>query len=423
MGFLDRIRKKAKSAMDHMPAQAAMEQQAAEQQAAEQQEQAPAGPTFTWNGDTRPLPSGWDGLSMEDWFYKFETLRNRMMNIDDERGLPAMTDEDGDPLDPEEVLLITEFGFKDGGSYEAYRNWSVVNWAKQTGESPTDVEFRMGSIARNRIMAEKAGAMSGSGGALAPVEGVSCEAWAQVQAQIAGGGDAAALIANAGMDQAKWDRVSGEWTARMSSDTTGAIATIYSKGFAGAAVGQYGAAAAQAASAGIGGDVGAEPVPFETFVELSVAGRAGVLESALASKGMSPVDWSNVGMYWNRRIAQEATKYHRLFDEYMPTYELKYGIGDGLTNDQREEKILSQILDMAGSGRAAEILPFLKNYFPDDADDDDALDWWLDTACDRCGDAGDRARAQQLLPIRYQLLEDKDDPQHEWIASQMESLF
>ncbi len=28
-----------------------------------------------------------------------------MMHIDNEQGLPQMNDEDGDPLDPEEVLL------------------------------------------------------------------------------------------------------------------------------------------------------------------------------------------------------------------------------------------------------------------------------------------------------------------------------
>ena len=62
---------------------------------------------------------------------------------------------------------------------------------------------------------------------------------------------------------------------------------------------------------------------------------------------------------------------------------------------------------MAGAGQAAQILPFLKDYFPDDAEDNDALDWWFDKACDMCGESGDRARAEALLPIRYQLQEDE----------------
>ncbi len=435
MGFFNKVKQKAQQAVGQMPNLAQQEQPTPLQPEAPPQyaapsapSQEPAGPSFTWNGDTYALPQGWDGLSIDEWFFKFETLRDRMMHIDDERGLPMMTDEDGDALDPEEVLLITEFGFRTGGEYEAYRNWSVHNWAQQTGESPTDCEFRMGGIARERIMAEKAGAMSGAGGALSDVEGVSCEAWAQIQAQIAGGADHLALIAAAGMDQPKWDRVSAEWNTRMSTDTTGTVATAYANAFAGGAVGQYGGAAAQAASQGIGGDVGAEPIPFELFVEISeaqsAAGQRGEDASAvLASFGMSPLDWSNVGMYWNKRLAQEATKYHQLYTEYSAKYQAKYGTGDGLTTDQREEKILGQVLSMAGAGQAAQILPYLREYFPDDAHDTDALDWWLDKACDMCGESGDRARAQALLPHRYGLQDDVDEPLEQWVASEMESLF
>lgn len=437
MGFFDKVKKKAQAAVGQVPAYQAQEpaapapQQYAQAPAPQQYAQeaaAPAGPVFQWNGENYPMPTGWDGLSADDWFYKFETLRDRLMHIDDEQGLPHMTDEDGDPLDSEEVLLVTAFGFQSGGDYEAYRNWAVSGFAQQTGESPTDCEFRLGGIAREKIMAAKAGAMTGAGGALAPVEGVSCEAWAQIQAQIAGGADAYALIAAAGIDQPRWDRVSAEWIARMSADTTMAITTVYSNAFAGGGVGQYGGAAAQAASAGIGGDVGAEPVSFEVFVEVQEAQSAAAERgedaiAVLASFGMQPVDWSNIGMYWNKRMAQEATKYHQLYSEYSAKYAAKYGTGDGLTQDQREEKVLAQILHMAGTGQAGQVLAYLKDYFPDDAGDDLALDWWFEKACEMCGESGDRARAQQLVPLRYPLQEDEEDPMEEWVASEMESLF
>ncbi len=325
-------------------------------------------------------------------------------------------------------FLVTQFGFRSGGDYEAYRNWSVHNWASQTGESATDCEFRMSGIARERLMAKKAGAMSGAGGALEPVEGVSCEAWAQIQAQIAGGADHTALIAAAQMDEAKWQRVSAEWNARMSADTTFAITTVYGNAFAGGGVGQYGGAAAQAAAVGVGGDVGEEPVPFEKFVEVTIAQSAGAERgedpsAVLGSFGMSPVDFSNIGMYWNKRMSQEATKYHQLFTEYSAKYEAKYGTGDGLTQDQREEMIVAKILEMAGTGQADQIVPFLKDYFPEDAEDLDVLNGWVDRACDVCGESGDRARAAVLLPVRYQLQEDEEDSMEEWVASEMESLF
>jgi hypothetical protein len=387
----------------------------------------PPGATFNYNGETRPLPQGWEGLSMEDWFYKFETLRDRFMNIDEEN-LPHMTDEDGDDLDPEEVLIIHVFGFKSGGDYEVYRNWMVANWAAQTGESPTDCEFRMGGIARERIMAEKAGAMSGAGGPLEPFEGISLEAWAHINAKIAGGGDAAALYGAQGMDQAKWDRVNAEWNARMAADTTFAIATAYGNAFSGAGGGQFSAEAGHAADVGVGGDLSQEPCSYEKYVEIMEAQNAAYQRgedaaACLATFGFSVVDWSNVGMFWSKKTQQEAMKYHELFIQYSAKYQAKYGTGDGLTQDQREEMILAKIMEMAGNGQAQQILPYLKDYFPDDAEDMDALDWWIDKCCDMCEESGDRARAQQLLPIRYLLQEDEEDPMEVWVASQMESLF
>src|SRR5690349_16526804 len=77
---------------------------------------------FQWNGDVYPVPRGWDGLSAEDWFYQLETVRDRIMHADQEN-LEPLYDQDGDPLDPEEVLLIRVFGFQDGGHWEAFRGW------------------------------------------------------------------------------------------------------------------------------------------------------------------------------------------------------------------------------------------------------------------------------------------------------------
>lgn len=380
----------------------------------------PSGPCFPWDGEEYPIPDGWNDLSIDDWFFKWETLRDRMRYIDNEQ-LPTMED---DSLDKEEILLITQYGFTSGGHYEKYRRWAVDNWAREMGVNPTDCEFKMGAIARDRIQAKKAGAMSGAGGALSDVEGISCTKWAQLQAQIAGGGDHTALIAAAGIDAATWGRVSAEWNRRMSSDTTATVATAYANAFASSAVGPYGAQAAQAASAGVAGNVGPEPVPFETFVEISEALRAGGEPTAvLAQFGIRPVDWSNMGMYWNRRIAQEATKYHELYTQLSARFAAKYGNGDGLTIEEREEMILGKILQMAGTGQAGQILPFLRSYFPDDANDLTALDWWLDKACDMCGRSGDRASAQQLLIARYPLQENEEDPMDVWVNNALDQLF
>jgi hypothetical protein len=285
--------------------------------------------TFNWNGNTYPIPEGWAGLSIEDWFYRYETVRDEFMHAD-EIDLPHMVDADGDDLDPEEVLLIQRYGFQSGGHWESFRNWGVATWAQQTGQSPTDLEFRMGAIARERIQKEKAGAMTSAGGGLTPVEGVGLEQWAHIQASLGSGGDLNALLGSAGIDRPRWDRVSAEWMTRMQTDTTATIATAYGNAFAGAGQGQYGGAAAQAAAAGAGGAVGAEPAPFETFVQVQEAMRAGSERgqdpsAVLASFGMTAVDWSNLGMYWNRCMQQEASKYYELFTVYQNKYRAMYG--------------------------------------------------------------------------------------------------
>jgi hypothetical protein len=284
--------------------------------------------TFHWQGDTHPMPDGWSGLSIEDWFYRLETVRDDLMHAD-ELDLPRMQDADGDDLDPEEVVLIQKYGFRSGGHWEAFRNWGVSSWAAHTGSSFTDIEFRMGGIARERIMAEKQAAMSGAGGGLSPVEGVPLEQWAHIQASLASGGDLDAMLAANGIDRPRWDRVSAEWMARMSSDTTMAVVTAYGNAFAGAGTGQYGAQAAQAASAGVGGNVGAEPISFERFVQVqeamgAAAQRGQDANALLASFGMSAADWGNVGMYWNKRMQQEATKYYELFNAYSEKYRAMY---------------------------------------------------------------------------------------------------
>jgi hypothetical protein len=339
MGLFDKMKKKAQGAINQAQNVAAPSQDAppmAEQPvaaAAQASHDAPAavahsGPTFTYDGDTFPLPDGWSGLSSDDFFYKREQIVDDQMNIDDVGALPDMTDEDGDELDREEVLLITKYGFKNGGHWEALSSWSMEKAMAETGEDMTTLVIRMSSIARQRLTAEKAKAMSGPGGALEPVEGVSVEAWAKIQAVVAGGGDFAPMIAEAGMDQPKWDRVSAEWNSRMSTDHTATIATVYSNAFAGG--GQYGAAAANAASAGVAGDVGAEPCTFEKWVEVGCAQSAGAgrgedAAAILNTFGMSVVDWSSISMYWGTKFMQEAGKYHALHTEYTAKYDAKYG--------------------------------------------------------------------------------------------------
>jgi hypothetical protein len=286
---------------------------------------------FEWGGSRYPMPQGWDGLSIEDWFYQLESVRDHVMRADEE-DLQPVYDDRGNPLDPEEVLLIRVYGFRNGGHWEAFRNWGAESWAASMRQNRADLEFRMTGIARERIIREKAGAMTGrgaGGGGLDPVEGVTMEQWAHVQAALAGGGNLDQLIAQARMDRPKWDRVSAVWMQRMTTDTSGAIAAAYGNAFAGASQGQYGAQAAHAAAAGVGANLGTEPISLELFVEIqeamAAAHRRGYDANAvLAHFGLSAVDWSNAGMFWSKRLQQEMTKYQELYTHYSDLYRAKY---------------------------------------------------------------------------------------------------
>lgn len=289
------------------------------------------GPTFRHHGEVLPLPPGWDGLSVEDWFFKLETLRDRIMHASDEK-LPPMTDDDGEPLDPEEVVLRLE-GFTSGGHYEKFRNWGVASWAQQLGEDFTNLEFKMGGIAREKIMKNKAGAMSGAGGALEPVEGISCEQWAHINAALANGKAANfdKMLADAGMDRPKWDRVSAEWMARMATDTTMAIATVYGNAFSNSGQGQFSAQAGHAANVGVGGDLSNEPMPFERYCEIEAAmgcasERGEDVNQLLASFGLSALDWGQLGMFWSKKMQQDAMGYHQLYTEYSAKYKALYSV-------------------------------------------------------------------------------------------------
>jgi len=338
MGLFDKLKKTAQDALKpNAPQPAPVAAAAAEvddddnDSTETEQEVVPKkqydGPTFHYDGYTLPLPPGWDGLSVEDWFFKLETLRDRIMHADEETLQPT-NNEDGDPLDPEEIILVLE-GFQNGGHYEKFRNWGVGTWARKLGQDPTNLEFKMGGIAREKIMANKASAMSGAGGALEPIEGVSCEQWAQINAGIALGGAMEQLIAKAGMDRPKWDRVNAEWLARMTNDRTMAISTVYGAAFAGGGNSQISGAASHAAKVGVGGDLSDEPISFERYCEIESAmacasERGEDVNQLLAQFGLKAAEWGMLGMFWSKKMQQDALGYHALYTEYAAKYRAQY---------------------------------------------------------------------------------------------------
>jgi hypothetical protein len=176
-------------------------------------------------------------------------------------------------------------------------------------------------------------------GELAPVEGISLEDWALAQAKLANGVDVNQICQQLGVDRAKFDRVSAEWMARMSRDTTATIATVYGKAFSSGGQGAFGGAA-QAGVAGMS-NVGATnaqqpPIPLEQWIEIMEAQNAAAQQGrdanqVLASYGMNALGWSNVSSWWSTHFAQNAMvnngELHRRFTELQAHFQRKFAQG------------------------------------------------------------------------------------------------
>lgn len=182
-----------------------------------------------------------------------------------------------------------------------------------------------------------ASAAGAASGLLDPIDGVALSVYANLQAKQGSGKpeEFTALLAQHQMDMAKWDKVSKGWIDRMSKDTSGAVATEYSKSFMGAGAGQYGAAGQATAAAMGDGAVaqgpiaGAEPVSFDKYCEISGAmaawGKQGKDVSAGLDKHfkMTAMDFSNIGMFWSQKMMADMSMFQTQMD-ITAKYEQQY---------------------------------------------------------------------------------------------------
>ncbi len=275
-----------------------------------------------------------------------------------------------DPYNHEEFwyrLKNIEKAGNDGGDDAAdakCREYGLHNWSQLVRVRDTfnryfghDHNFvQAGFNAGNRIAREmmQQGAQQNAG-ILDPVEGISLQVYASTQARAASiGGDMGKwnqILAQAGMDAAKWDRVNAEWQRRMSGqagdmNATMALLTEYGKYFGMAGQGQYGAsAAANAGQAGTlnrgQGAAGGEPCTLERYAEIMGAQSAWAQQgrdvNAMLSKqfGMTALDFSNISQYWSAKIGGDyriAVRLGELQTQYTQHYMAQGGNFDNDLN-------------------------------------------------------------------------------------------
>jgi len=182
---------------------------------------------------------------------------------------------------------------------------------------------------------------------LEPIEGVSIQQYAQLQAQKMAGmsqEDFIKLLAQNGMDLEKYSRVEAGWNARMSADATAMVATEYGKAFSMGGAGQYGADAQAAGgfsttAAGVTGHEaqGEAGIPFEKYCEIQGAQTAwantGQDVNAMLQEtfNMSALDFSNLSANFMSKMAADPNmmqQYAELTQKYEQQYTGDAGGGD-----------------------------------------------------------------------------------------------
>ena len=160
---------------------------------------------------------------------------------------------------------------------------------------------------------------------LDPVEGITLDQWAAVNAKLASSVPKEEAIKDLGVDMPKWDRVNEEWLTRMRNDTTFTISTKYAAAFNVNASGNLGSGA-QVSSTGT--SVTGESFSFEKYIECMVAqdvlGKQGRdAQDILKDFGLTVADYSNISSYWSGKMMSDfslASRMMQLDAEYRHKY-------------------------------------------------------------------------------------------------------
>lgn len=241
---------------------------------------------------------------------------------------------------------VKNLGYEDMGQYYAVRLTIIKHWGTRNGpelsDCTLDSQEYMSAVMKGQRMkldGDMDGALQADPALIAPIEGTTMEVYAQISAQQAQGlsqDQFNQLLAQHGLDMAKWDTVSSGWTDRMSKDTTHTLTQIYGKAFQGAGQGQFGAASQAVAATGMDGTAaaGGEPIPFDKACEIQGATTAwsntgkdvnAMLQSTFK---MNAAEWAAANTWWMTQLMADIPR----FEEYntkVAEYEAKYTGGGG----------------------------------------------------------------------------------------------
>lgn len=177
--------------------------------------------TFQWFGDVYPFPPGFEGLGLEDWYMRFARIQDRLMQVH-ELAVPEMLGADGYELEPQEVLLIREYGFHSWRQFEAFQDWSGYRWAHHMGEQPGGLVARMVERCQDALRREKADAAHAVDEET-DEQPIPFEGFVQVQEAMNAvhlrGGDVGAVLAQFGLTPTDFGNLGAYWKQKMQAET------------------------------------------------------------------------------------------------------------------------------------------------------------------------------------------------------------
>ena len=305
MGFLDKIKGKVKDAMQSEvpppPVQAAAPAEEYDH-GHEDHEEASSG------SDEEFDLAGFDPLNDEEGFYY------AVLHMESE-GQFGGTDES-------RAEICERYGIRDRSHWHTVKESVYALLARKHG-SYDEVGQREMNWRQKQMTAHMTGQVANmqAKGGFEPVEGVSLEAWAAINAKIVGGANHEDLLKGAGIDPGRWKRASDEWNARMARDTTFAIAQIYGNAFQAASQGQYGDYAREAAAARAENrDLELEPpMSYEQYYtimyEQAYAAKQGKDPvAALKACGLTIIDWTDLGTFFGYHFHRTAVREWKTYE-------------------------------------------------------------------------------------------------------------
>jgi hypothetical protein len=227
---------------------------------------------------------------------------------------------------------MKQYGIRDHSHWQVVKDSYYSVLVKKHGDSDVVAQrmmnHRSGMTQKLMQQATKKAAASGE---LNPVDGITLEQWAAMNAAIVQGVNLDDMLKGQGIDKARWDKAKGEWEARMARDTTFVIAQIYGAAFQNASKGKYAEYAKEANAARTENrDLTMQPpVTLERYWEIlyeqAYAAKQGQdAAEALKSCDLSIVDWCDLSAFMGYHIQRTYQLNRKEYEDTMKRVESKY---------------------------------------------------------------------------------------------------